>query len=578
MNTKLLGAMSAACVSLLLMACGDENTTQVTEVTETTGMEVVAAGDSLPECDEDNVGKMLFVTDSAKVYYCADGEWASLKGADGKNGTNGESGASCTAEALSDSTGYNVICDGDTVGTILNGDKGDKGNDGAAGTSCTAEALEDGSGYNVVCGGDTVGTILNGDKGDKGDKGTSCTAEALEDGSGYNVICDGDTVGTVLNGTDGASCSMEDNGDGTVTISCGEGEAAVSTTLYKAMCGTTPYDPANGFCYADSVYNFCDGSSYNPSTYFCYEDSLYSCGGAPYDPSKGFCYADSLYNKCGTDSYDPSSQFCYADSVYNFCDGSSYNPSLQYCDAGEVKDLETCGTSLYDPTKGFCYADSVYNFCGGSSYDPSSQFCDSRDSTIYKYVTIGTQTWMAENLNYDDSVTTSSLKGKSWCYSNSTSNCTKYGRLYTWAAAIDSVKLANDADNPQNCGYGKTCNLSGTVRGICPEGWHMPDTTEWRTLINTVGGMDVAGKALKSTNNWRESGNGTDAFDFTALPAGARYSTGAYYNLLYNTNFLGITEQNDNVAYNLYLDYSSDAANIGTNPKNFALSVRCLKD
>ena len=68
------------------------------------------------------------------------------------------------------------------------------------------------------------------------------------------------------------------------------------------------------------------------------------------------------------------------------------------------------------------------------------------------------QVWMAENLNYADSVTTPSLVGKNWCYGNKVENCDVAGRLYTWTAAIDSVALY-DGGNGVVCGYGMACTL-----------------------------------------------------------------------------------------------------------------------
>ena len=164
---------------------------------------------------------------------------------------------------------------------------------------------------------------------------------------------------------------------------------------------------------------------------------------------------------------------------------------------------------------------------------PYDTLIDSRDGKIYKTVKIGKQTWMAENLNYSDSVATPSLKGKSWCYDNVAAHCDVSGRLYTWAAAIDSVKLANDKDNPQTCGDGHICfsGICGNanscsrpimVQGICPEGWHLPREDEWRMLIKETGQdwekPSAMGDALKAQTGWYNKG--TDSLGFSAIPAG----------------------------------------------------------
>jgi uncharacterized protein (TIGR02145 family) len=133
---------------------------------------------------------------------------------------------------------------------------------------------------------------------------------------------------------------------------------------------------------------------------------------------------------------------------------------------------------------------------------------DCRDGQTYRTVTIGTQTWMAQNLNY--------AVDSSWCYDNNADSCAKYGRLYQWAAAMGVDAGYND----------KVFGDSVNHEGACPKGWHVPRSSEWVTLENFVGGEDIAGTVLKSTSGWigwdDENGNGTDNYGFSALPAGVR--------------------------------------------------------
>ena len=142
-------------------------------------------------------------------------------------------------------------------------------------------------------------------------------------------------------------------------------------------------------------------------------------------------------------------------------------------------------------------------------------FTDSRDNTPYNRVMIGTQVWMAENLNYDIPDNTSDV-----CYNNSADSCAKYGRLYDWGT---SMGLGGSY-------YGTVWGGSDVKRqGVCPVGWHLPSSAEWNTLTSFVGSN--AGTKLKSSTGWNSYQNipaGTDAYGFSALPGGYGHSDGGF--------------------------------------------------
>ena len=216
---------------------------------------------------------------------------------------------------------------------------------------------------------------------------------------------------------------------------------------------------------------------------------------------------------------------------------------------------------------------SVGDSQSSSSKDPELAegfLTDPRDGQTYKTVTIGTQTWMAENLNYGTA--------NSDCYNDNSANCTKYGRLYTWAAAMDSA--GTWSTNGKGCGYEKTCSPTYPVRGVCPEGWHLPNQTEWNALFAAIGGQSTAGQKLKAASGWISFSGITneDAFGFSALPAGVRYSLGDYYYEGYYANFWSSTEYGSDYAYGMDLYYNGGNANLGDYDKYVGFSVRCVKD
>ncbi|MCQ2108763.1 MAG: fibrobacter succinogenes major paralogous domain-containing protein [Fibrobacter sp.] len=215
------------------------------------------------------------------------------------------------------------------------------------------------------------------------------------------------------------------------------------------------------------------------------------------------------------------------------------------------------------------------------------EFTDARDGQVYKTVTIGTQTWMAENLNYaytgvkfNNSRYTSD--STSWCYDNKASNCEKYGRLYTWSAVMDSAAQFS-VNAGTECGYGKTCTPNSPHRGICPEGWHVPTNEEYSTLYTYIGGSSTAGKMLKSTSGWNngyngKSGNGTDKYGFSVLPAGCRDDNGNFSYEGRDACLWSASEYNSGYAwYQVFYYEDADAAQNGYY-KYYGQSLRCLKD
>ena len=197
-----------------------------------------------------------------------------------------------------------------------------------------------------------------------------------------------------------------------------------------------------------------------------------------------------------------------------------------------------------------------------------SSITDFRDGKIYKTVLIGTQTWMAENLNFETE--------NSYCYNDVPSNCETYGRLYTWAAAMDSAGVYSMAG--ALCGDNVSCNPITSVRGVCPEGWHLPSLAEWNALITAVkeSSSFAAGTSLKSSSGWY-NGFGANDFGFSALPAGSRgeESYGGQGLFAY---FWSTTEYNSFYVYSLELGHNYNVAELIFNSKWLGFSVRCLKD
>jgi len=196
--------------------------------------------------------------------------------------------------------------------------------------------------------------------------------------------------------------------------------------------------------------------------------------------------------------------------------------------------------------------------CSGKN-NTSTQYCSNgimkeygavtHGGQTYKTVVIGGKTWMAENLNYNPGGTGSA------CYSNNSSNCLKYGRLYDWS----------------------------TARSVCPTGWHLPSDAEWTALENAVGGTSTAGTKLKSATGWNTGNSyipGTDNYGFSALPGGDGFSGGNFSSVSDFGRWWSATEDgssSSSALHRIMAYFSIYVSRFGYDKSGF-LSVRCVSN
>lgn len=189
------------------------------------------------------------------------------------------------------------------------------------------------------------------------------------------------------------------------------------------------------------------------------------------------------------------------------------------------------------------------------------------DGNIYKTIKIGNQVWMAENLkttryndgtpipNVTDNNEWSKLKTGAFCYyDNDSEYNTIYGKLYNWYAV----------------GTGK----------LAPKGWHVPSDDEWKTLTTYLGGEEIAGGKMKSTQYWQSPNVGaSNSSGFNGLPGASRtYNKGMYTVFGYYGFFWSSENCSYSDTYIRMLDsHLSDAYKLA-HFKASGFSVRCIKD
>ncbi len=191
-----------------------------------------------------------------------------------------------------------------------------------------------------------------------------------------------------------------------------------------------------------------------------------------------------------------------------------------------------------------------------------------QDGNVYKTVTIGTQTWMAENLRttkYNDGTTIpnvtddgewGNISTGAYCNYNNTANTdtiATYGRLYNWYA-VNTGKLA-------------------------PKGWHVATNVEWTKLTTNLYGESIPGGKLKEagTTHWSISYTYANETGFTALPGGARGYEGIFGSIGNSGYWWSATDFSAILAITYYVLPINNVYD-GNYPKEAGFSVRCVRD
>ena len=164
------------------------------------------------------------------------------------------------------------------------------------------------------------------------------------------------------------------------------------------------------------------------------------------------------------------------------------------------------------------------------------------DGKTYKTVTIGNQTWTAENMNC--------VVNESVCYDYYNRDCNTYGRLY----------------------------LSKYAGIICPTGWHLPSNEEFEELFEAVGGIETAGKMLKSAVGWEGDENNTDPFGFSAIPVGGEFNFGSKGGHGTSAYFWTSSVDEEFHPYYVQLSSNNDGIYQGSYKQKALYSVRCIKN
>ena len=494
-NMKTLSLVSGLSSLVLLMACGD-NVTDNDPVTT----QAYDSQEDFPECDEAGEGLFALVKSSQDLYICTAGSWMNLT-RPGSGSADGKS--SCTSEELADKSGVKVVCNGDSVSVLKYGKAGAKGTDGTSGTKGpTGDKGSDGT--NGSSGSDAVWDIdrcklkasgmdvMVYECGDsvyveKQNKSSKFKTSTPWKGMTYNFVAtfEGYTIYTVYNDR------FEDAASGNLVRFNGDNSWTKSTSLSSAMLAKAGAKVGGLATVNVTTAQTVTAEKYRP---FVGAKFTISSSGVDRTSYGGLCLTYSSEEEMNlllegeTGFVKASLPATEGKEVVKNVYWTDFAPVAEGADLLKVVSklkyayVEGVGSEeVGEYTNDFSvFQFGYYGNCNdftattwaASLKTGEGTVTDTRsngNSAVYKTVTIGTQTWLAENVRY----------GTEACLVTGDTDCKKHGRKYTWPGALSPS---------YSCGTTTTCGtLPEKVQGVCPSGYHIATLSDWNTLISTLG-------------------------------------------------------------------------------------------
>ena len=633
--------------ALLLVSCGDSS---VGDDINGNNLPVYSTVEDLPPCTAANEGEQLFVKSEGLIRVCADEKWFAT--------TNQFGG--CTTKALSDSSGVKILCDGDSVGVVLNGKNGTNGK------VVYGDSLPDTSGKELVLDSERVALSMDSLAGysQKGPflRGSTVYLYELESGRTLKQT-NGNFTSTILS-DDGryrflardlvsqyAMLVVEGNYRNEVT-----GKVSDNKIRLKAITDLSKHTTANVNLLTDlefervhylvtkekkKVYEAKRTAQAEILNIFHITlkdktdaEDMDVFGSSEADAAllaisillqgdrteaelmallAEISLAMAETGKWEGDRADSiktaMADWAFGQKLSKFRDNvegwalsdKKLGDFEKFVESfiAEIYGIKTCGEksdateqavqnkgSIFCGRKYECYREKDWkratwiriglkdkDLIEGVDYGYT---IDWRNRRLYRTIRFMASEYgielFAENMDFEYRV-----DGKPYGSRCNTDNCEKYGRYYTWAAAMDSAAVYSS--DGKGCGNGKMCTYVEPVQGICPEGWRLTHVGVWSEMlmILKVQGEEAAPK-MKSRTGWNENGDGTDDYGFSILPASSCCFNDEFYEVGESAGLWSSTDKTDSygweaIGYSLY--YNNDEPQQTSLLRSSMYNVRC---